>query len=504
MLVVGGLFVSCVTTAAIAQTTEGDIESRGMPQTQKPIQPGMPVQPGAPAQQKLQLPTWPQTFDIEDHQPASFGLAFTQPGPLVVDVQWQGPPLEATLRGPSAQPIAQRGQGQIRLTYQVTPQDVQRGVLWVVNLAMLPNTQGRATGHVTVQHPPVNEAQAEAAVRTRVGQAKQQSQLDPAKIQASRQALFLARKAESDRQYQEFIKGTTLKLDGFLKQKGLQGQIRSRALKPPPELNTNQQRSQLLQGLIQAPRIDSLTVTQGPPGTVVGIQGAGFSDVVGRVIMTAPRDQRIDATVMTSNAAPIWTDTFIAVKVPEVPKVTPFTANFSVLPGTTPSGATSNQVPFQFIPRREVRIITRVTGDYRLSGLGSYGSGQGGGASQAFVINNEIHHARFDVLIPFWFTNIFQGTKGNDWFFENTMLKNGWKFDCVEVIPYDFHACRPGESTVYGASDWAGAYVVAGLGSASPKFAVRWWLEAFNPGMAYTYAFAISGPEGTPDGIEVP
>jgi hypothetical protein len=234
------------TSAFADEETPGEVESRGMPQIQKPMSPGIP---GAAAQQKFQLPTWPQKFTVEDRKPASLGFAVTQPGPLVVDVQWQGPPLEATLRGPSAQPIVQRGQGQLRLTYQVTPQDIQRGILWVVNLAFLPNTKGQATGQVTVQHPPVNEAQTEAAVRTRVEQGQQQTKLSPAQIQAHSQAILQARKNEDARQYQEYLKGTAVQADAFLKQKGFQGQIQSRALKP----DLQQERSQRLQGALQPP-----------------------------------------------------------------------------------------------------------------------------------------------------------------------------------------------------------------------------------------------------------
>jgi hypothetical protein len=179
-----------------------------------------PTQPGAPAQQKFQVPTWPQKFAVEDRKPASLGLAVTQPGPLLVDVQWQGPPLEVTLRGPSAQPIVQRGQGQLRLTYQVAPQDVQRGILWVVNLALFPNTKGQATGQVTVQHPHVNEAQAETAVQARVAQTQQQTKLSSAQIQAYGQAILQAHKNEDARQYQEYIKGTALQADAFLNESG--------------------------------------------------------------------------------------------------------------------------------------------------------------------------------------------------------------------------------------------------------------------------------------------
>jgi len=488
------------TSAFADEEKSAEVESRGMPQIQKPMQPGMPVQPGAPAQQKFQLPGWPQKFEIEDQQPASFGVVVTQPGPLVVDVQWQGPPLEVALRGSSPQPITQRGQGQVRLNYQVMPQDVQRGVLWIVHLALVSNAKGKASGQVTVQHPPVNEAQAEAAVRMRVEQAKSQRQLTPAQIQAHSQALLQARKNVIDRQHQGYIRETAVKADTFLKQKGFQGQIQSRGGGLP--LGFKEELSPR-KNISLPPHIDSLSVTQGPPGTVVVIQGGGFTNDLGHVHMIVNPTRELEPKVnLDRNSLPIWTDTYISVTVPELTGVAQFTANFFVSLGVDRYSfqLRSNSVPFTFIPRQQVRVVSKVTGDYRLAGIQSFGSGQGGGGSPSFVINNEIHHTRLDVLVPFWLTNIFIGTKGNDWFFENTLLKNGWKFDCVELLPYDPHC----SNTVAGAGPGSGAYVVAGLGSASPKFAVRWWLDAFIPGMTYTYAFTISGPEETPDGIEVP
>jgi hypothetical protein len=496
--------------AAVADEEQpSEIESRGTPRIQRPMQPGTTVQPGGGVQQKFQLPTWPQQFEIEDRQLASFGFAVTQPGPISVDVQFQGPALDVMLRGASPQPIAQRGQGNVRLVYQVTSQDVQRGILWIVQVALVPNLKGRAIGQVMVQFPPVDEAQAESAVRTRVEQAKQRAQPSDAQIQARRQALFAARQSQLDSQYQDAIKGTGLQLDAFLKQ-NQSGKIQSRGFGQPGVLYEGKKTPQM-SAIPSGPHIDRLSVTQGLPGSTVIIEGSGFGNVPRFVHMTAPT-RELFPKVVGAPAQPVWSDGFIAVTVPEIPGVVPFTANFFVSIGVDPSSPgpeyRSNSVPFQFIPRQEARVVTRVTGDYRLAGLQSYGSGQGGGTSPSVVINNEIHHTRLDVLIPTWFFNIFQGTKGNDWFFENTTLKNGWKFDCVEVIPYDLRTCGPTSGptsvTAYTVPPGSGAYVVAGLGTASPQFAVHWWLEPFIPEMKYTYAMTISGPAGTSDGIAVP
>ena len=451
------------------------------------------------------MPTWPQKFAVEDRKQASFGVAVTQPGPLVVDVQWQGPPLEATLRGPSAQSIVQRGQGQIRLTYQVTPQDVQRGILWVVNLALLPNTKGQATGQVTVQHPSVNEAQAEAAVRARVGQTPKQSQLDLAKIQAHSQAILLARKNEDARQYQEYIKGTALQADALLKQKGIQGQIQSRALKPPSDISSmQQQRSQRLQGALQAPppHIDSLSVTYASPGANVVIQGSGFTNRVGHVLMTTTNAAvQPEAKVVAGAAGPIWTDTLIQVNVPELTGVTVFNSSlFVVVEGDPNTGPQiSNAVSFLFVPRQQTRVFSMVTQDRRLASV--TGSPELGGAmSETGVNGQEIFHDRIALTI-FTGGDIFFGHDGHDRFFEHTTLQNGWRVTCVEVIPYDMHSCVP-DNTVYGIPPGAGAYINSVNVNAGPmNLDVRWWYDAFVLAMSYTYVFVITGPENVPDGF---
>jgi hypothetical protein len=163
----------------------------------------------------------------------------------------------------------------------------------------------------------------------------------------------------------------------------------------------------------------------------------------------------------------------------------------------------SNRVPFNFVPRQEVRVVTKVTDDHRLAdtGLGAY---------PGFTKDDTVHHTRLSPWLA-WPLNVspFLGAKDTDHFFEKTQLKNGWRFDCVEVLPYDFRMCGrptpdPTTVTAYEVPVGSGAYAIATLGSSSPKFDVRWWLEVFVPAMAYTYAFSISGPAGMPDGIKVP
>lgn len=512
MLTLSILSTGCSSTDEASDSGSG-VESRALPQMQRPMQPGMatrpgmPAQPGVPAQANFQLPTWPQKFDIEDRPPASFGLAVTQPGPLVVDVQWQGPPLEAALLGPNAQPIVQRGQGQLRLTYQVTPQDVQKGFLWTVRLALVQNMKGQAVGQVTVQHPPVNETQAEAAVRTRLVQAQQQSQLSPGQIQAHIQATIQTSKIEDTRQYQEYLESTALQADVFLKQKGFQGQVQSRALPPSPDsariapkLPPGARRPRPEFEPPPPPHIDSLSVTYGQPGARVVLHGSGFTNTAGHVYMTGTTGLvQHDARVVTGPAGPIWTDTLIEVTVPELTGVTHYNASLVVVVEEDPRGPQfSNAAPFLFTPRQQTRVLTMVSPfDRRLASHTNYSQATGGAMTEAAVAGNEIQHARtpLSYVIPGEFAI---GRDGRDWFFENTPLQNGWRVTCVEVIPYDLRSCNP-TNTVYGIPPLSGAYVAQS--DQSLKLQVRWWFEAFVPAMSYSYLFIIRGPENVPDGV---
>src|SRR5262249_42085957 len=158
-------------------------------------------------------------------------------------------------------------------------------------------------------------------------------------------------------QYQEYVRGSAVQAEAFLKQKGFQGQIQSRALKPPSDIQ--QQRSQHLQGALkppQPPRVDSLSVTYASPGASVVIHGSGFTNRIGHVLMTTTNAAvQPEAKVAVSNSVPVWSDTLIQVTVPELTGVTVFNSSFFVVldggPNSDPQ--ISNAVSFLFVPRQQ-------------------------------------------------------------------------------------------------------------------------------------------------------
>ena len=130
----------------------------------------VPVKPAptAPSQPIAKLSTFPQKFDLQGAGVDSFGFAVTQPGPITVEVQAQGAPVIVTLQSPGGQPMTQRGTGNVRLNYNVTPPDVQRNLFWQVQIRSWCEEDclkaGRSVGSVMVQSPPVDQAAVQRAM----------------------------------------------------------------------------------------------------------------------------------------------------------------------------------------------------------------------------------------------------------------------------------------------------------------------------------------------------
>ncbi len=170
-----------------------------------------PPKSGAPGQANAQLPKFPKKFDVQGPESDSFGFAVTQPGAIVVDVQAQGAPVVVTLQSQGGQPIKQQGTGAIKLSYNVTPQDVQRSILWHVQVrawceddCLKAAQRPRAAGSVMVQHPPVNQALVQQTVQTMTARQKQPSpqelQQGGARAAAQMEQAFQQRKVQFEQQ----------------------------------------------------------------------------------------------------------------------------------------------------------------------------------------------------------------------------------------------------------------------------------------------------------------
>ncbi len=513
--------------AMAVEDKSGEIESRGVAQ-------GNPAQPGAPGQSTAQLPAFPQKFDVQGSEFDSFGFAVTQPGQILVEVHSQGVPVIVTLQGSAPQPISQQGTGQVRLTYTVTPQDIQKNVFWGIQIRLAqpapPQLGGRANGAVMVQHPPVNPAVVQQAVQAMVTQQKQPSpqeqQQASAQAAAQTEHAFQQRKAQFDRQQldrrgalhaqiQPQLDQLRSRMGGQIRPRGLEGtegssgepgtppegEIGTRALRGdqmigimkqpldtaagqklgaivPPATASSAQPIQGVgstpgpQSVMPNPAITSLSVTQGQPGDPILINGSGFSNGGGEVRFVVNPGKDLVAPVQ------VWTDTQIFVTVPDIAGVPTYGGIVYVVRGS--DQAKTNLVPWRFNPTLELREV-RWTTDRRLKFPVD---------AEAAYRPTTIAHGNGN---PFW------GFKDDDEFFLTTRLKNAWSVDDVGVT------CAVAWGN--GMCDGNAYAIDSRRGTDSPYLKVHWWLPAAFGGYKYTfytYVVRIIGPKGVPDGVVVP
>ena len=471
-----------------------------------------------------QLPTFPQTFDLQGPIANSFGFAVTQPGLIVVDVQGKGAPLSVVLQGPAAQPIAQQGVGPIRLSYAVTPQDLQRGLLWSLQIRLtnpaVPGLGERASGTINIQFPPVDQAAVQKTAQMMAAQVKAPSELEQnqARAQAAgrMQATFDQQRAQFDQQQVERRAALNAQIRPQLDQlrSRMGPQVRSRGLRgdaaisatPQPLDSTTMQRmppppvpaepatassSQALQSagstpgpqsVMPNPAISSLSVAQGQPGDPVMINGSGFGTSVGEVhFVIAPGKD------LTAPAGAIWNSDQIFVTVPDAVGVLGF--NGTVYVKRTTDKINSNLVPFRFNPLMELRQIK-----LRQNGVSATATYQ-----QFYGVSVQ----NMDIFVRRWHEFLFWGPTGNDQIFLDTRLKNGW---LVSQTPSVF---LPNSDHTDG-----GAYLAEShVGTDWPHIRVAFWMSNLWGNISkggrpvfldYAISIMIQGPKGVPDGVVMP
>jgi hypothetical protein len=86
------------------------------------------------------------------------------------------------------------------------------------------------------------------------------------------------------------------------------------------------------------------------------------------------------------------------------------------------------------------------------------------------------------------------GNRGDDSFFANTTLRNGWKVSSV----YLGHLSGTSMEQLIWTEGSASAYITeARVGTTSPYVAVHWWHDAFSS-LSYVPQVVIEGPKGVP------
>lgn len=487
-LMLASVLAACSDTAPVVDSSAGEVGARGLSPVQQPIQPSQTGQPIL-RREPVQLPTFPQKFEVQGPEMQTFGFAVTQPGPIVVDVQGQGAPVIVTLQSPGTQPITQQATGNLRLNYMVTPQDVHRSLFWTVQIRLAqsrpPQQGGRATGSVNVQYPPVNQATVEQAVQAAATQRRQPTDQEraqaAAQAKAQMDAAFQAHKAQFEQQRQQRRAALLAPLQPILAQMQVQtgGAVHARGVEEPsagetPPVPGDEVTSRALLAPSPAmmnPVIASLSVMQGQPGDPVMINGSGFGSNGGEIHFVIANGKDVLAP-----AGAIWTGTQIFMSVPDATGLLAF--NGQVYIKRAGDQKMSNLMSFRFVPANEIREI-RATWDRVLAQPYDETWTTAGHISR----NNG---------------NPFAGFYGNDQLFVNTRLNDPWAEQNVFVTA----GCWGGGCTDGGVYVWDSR-----IGTDWPYLNVRWWINVnshnFLDGVDLDYDFAVRivGPKGIPDGV---
>lgn len=216
------------------------------------------------------------------------------------------------------------------------------------------------------------------------------------------------------------------------------------------------------------PVITSLSVSQGQPGDPVMITGNNFGPGLGEIYFVIANGKDVKAP-----AGAIWSDGQIFTSVPDATGLLAF--NGQVYVKRAADQRISNLVSFRFEPALDIRRLG-ITADAQIASPGGN------------ILNREIWR-RSDS--PFW------GHKGNDYFFNNSRLRNGWVMENGFVTIFSQKCANAYVQETKAGTNW-------------PYLDVRWWIEGCNTGdifggqIGYGILITIRGPKGVPDGVLVP
>jgi len=441
----------------------------------------------APARGQTE-PSWPQRFQVLPGEAAGFGFAVNQAGAISVEVTAQGSAARVTLSGPIAQPIQQVGSGTLRLNYNATAADIQKGSIWVVRVAeanpgpVLPNGVPRAviSGTVTVQHPAANMQLAAAELQRSKTVALQRAQ---SPLQSRVPDLLTATKAAYARQIASQQATQKQQLLAVINRKpvAVAGSPNRPTMAPAGAPNAPQVRTSGAgdaaggaagggppsgasnSAPAPAPQISSLSIKQGQPRDAVLITGSGFGANQGQVHFI------INPQMDKSASVDYWSDTQILTYVPDASGIRGFPAGQLYL--QTAGGQKTALNPFQFNPTLDFAQIQPAWNepDMQLDHRG---------------LTNEQY-------IPFEHSADYLWLSSDDIFYPTTILKNGWVVDSAWVV-IQFQSTGliiGGNSNAY-AADYRAATPALYL-------KVHWWTDPVST-IRYTPILRIKGPVGMP------
>ena len=453
------------------------------------------------------LATWPQNWVVNTREPAGFGLGLTQPGLVTVDVQSQGAPVVVELSAVGTSAVQrQTGTGAIRLTYQLTPADIQRSALWQVQilLAQAGGPPAQATGTIVVQHPPADSNIVRAqvqAIRARTSSANPEKRVGD---RTEMDAAFEAYKAQFEQEkaarhaalvakVQPHINAAQAK--SAVRPRGVEadaaaspespvqadGDVSSRALSPGATLITPQMKI-----AIPPPAITSLSVIEGEPLDPIIINGTGFAPTAGEIHFAIGSGLDLVGSIAS------WTDTQVIARIPSYQGIpSPVMGGISVV--RRDDLQRSAAVPFKFIPELVIGNLTWPPAP--IDSLVSYPNLTAPNAPPGWFF----YWYGPSYAYKNWFVSVAQaglfGYKGNDQFNMNKRLKNGWVVTSVGAYVLWNSGENPG---VAGFSPNRNVYVAdSRIGTDWPYINVRVWEQPF-VSTQYTVGVVIKGPKGVP------
>lgn len=476
-------------------------------------------------------PKWPLSFELGAGEQVITGFVVGQPGPIVVKAEWRGGagPMIASLIKPGGGSIDQPGNGSATIQYTATPDEVKRGVIWLVRLRFAQgssrSTAGTTpvttpvrkdgaptvTGLMTVTHPAADLARAQQEAASAKAQ-RPASSGGTAKPDFAAQRLTAIRGVEMARQNQALERlRSGLSAEAYTQQQAIiaaRGAGRAAAMAAEAPLTTARSAPATKTGrfdtgsqtttttttksantgtgaiatVMATPKITALSVSSGAAGDVVGISGGPFG--------ARTSEHRTGDAVLTVDGATYnmgalgWTDTQLIMSVPAITGVRGGTASIFVNRASETYLYASNVMPFTFKPDTETMDIT-APDDRLLRGPLDKSAPSG------------------FVAYDFWFL----GASGNDEFFKNLKLKNGWVADSYYLTRYELTNGPAGWSEypgigvsngIPGITSGATADVIEFQpGGVSPYVKVHWSAGAFDR-IVYSVHVIIKGPKGLP------
>jgi IPT/TIG domain len=431
------------------------------------------------------FPTWPQQFALTAPAQAAFGFMVTQPGAVAVDVATKGVPVTVTLLGPAKQPVQQSGTGNLRLNYTVSAEELQRGLLWTLQItAAAPGNGAQAAGSIVVREPPIDPKVVENAQRASVAASAQLMRARPEVVQSPQLAAALRssliasvqqRQARFEQIRQQPIAQEYARITPYFQQ----AQAKAQQLPQPsnPVSTPAAQTMRLPTNAIPLPPVSAVSISlpHGTPGTPLLISGSAFGKDAGEVHFLVGAGLELVAKIDQ------WNDNQIFTSVPDANGV-PGISGGHVFVVRGSDKARSNNLNFQFDPHLTLRFIT-ATADQTL--VWPYEPINSGGVA----------HSSY---------NPFAGFSGVDVLLGRTALRNGWQLADPGLAEITCGAIRPGDNQVSNC-DGSVALLPAAPGSLYPKSQVLWSLKtapAFGQArLAYMFSIGIVGPVGTADGV---